>query len=223
MDYRIKDLPEQERPREKLEKNSASALSEVELLSLVLRTGIKGKNVKELSAEILQEHSLAELGNRDPGDLESFEGVSRVKAGQLVAVGELARRMQVEEREKIETFSDVKAQVEDMKHLDHELLRIFHLSSGNEILSREEFEGGVDSVKVEPRRILEGALKEGAAALVLAHNHPSKKAEPTGADIEFTDRLIEAAEHLGVDVLDHVIAGKTVSSMRGSGAADFPS
>lgn len=223
MDYTIKELPEKERPREKLKENSVSALSEVELLSLILRTGIKGKNVKELSAEILSENSLAELGNRKPGELERFDGVSRVKAGQLVAVGELARRMQVEEREKIESFSDVKAQVKDMKHLDHECLRVFHLSSGNELLKVEEFEGGVDSVKISPRNVLEDTLKEGAAAIVLAHNHPSRKPDPTEEDIEFTDRLIEAAKHLGVDVLDHVVVGKTVSSMRGSGAVDFPS
>lgn len=223
MDYTIKELPEQERPREKLEQRGASSLTEVELLSLVLRTGIPGKNVKELSGEILSRHSLADLGNREPGELEDFDGISSVKAGQLVAVGELARRMQVEERGRIESFSDVREQVEDLKYLDQEKLRVFYLSSGNEVLGKKEFDGGVDSVKVGPREILGQAVKDDASAVVLAHNHPSKKPEATSADIKFTEQLIGAAESLGIDVLDHVIVGETTSSMRGSGAVDFPS
>ncbi|MFB6147912.1 MAG: DNA repair protein RadC [Candidatus Nanohaloarchaea archaeon] len=222
MDYTIKELPEQERPREKLEERGASRLTEVELLSLVLRTGIEGKNVKELAGEILDDSSLAELGNRKPGELEKFDGVSSVKAGQLVAVGELARRMQVEERDSIDNFSSAREQVEDMKYLEKEKLRAFYLSSGNEVLKKKEFEGGVDSVQVSTRELLEPAVRENVVALVIAHNHPSGRAEPTGEDVKFTEELKQAASTLDIEVLDHLIVGETVSSMRGSGAAEFP-
>lgn len=221
MDYTIKDLPQSERPREKLEEHGASQLSDIELLSLVLRTGIQGKNVKELSGEILDSFSLAGLGSRSLEDLQGFEGVSHVKAGQLKAVGELARRMQVEERDKIESFSDVKAQVEDMKYMEVEKLRVFYLSSGNEVLKEKEFEGGVDSVKVDVQEVLREAVKSNSSALVMAHNHPSGRSEATAEDIEFTEQIIDAAEKLGLQVLDHVIAGDRVHSMRGSGRAEF--
>ncbi len=223
MDYRIKDLPQEERPREKLEKHGASSLTEVELLSIVLRTGIPGKNVKELAGEILNSYSLQNLANRSLEDLKGFEGVSKVKAGQLKAVGELARRMQVEKRERIESFSDVKARVEDMKYLEEERLRVFYLSSGNEILSEENFEGGIDSVNIDFRKLFREAIGSGASAVVLTHNHPSGNPDPTPQDIEVTEELIEAGNRLGIKVLDHVIIGETASSMKASGAADFTS
>lgn len=221
MDYRIKDLPQEERPREKLEKHGSSSLTEVELLSIVLRTGIQGKNVREHSGEILKSYSLQNLADRPLEDLKSFEGVSRVKAGQLKAVGELARRMQTEEREKIESFSDVKAKVEDMKYLEEERLRAFYLSSGNEIIGEDEFGGGVDSVSIDFRKLFRKAVSSNAAAVVVAHNHPSGKSEPTPQDIEVTEELIDAGRKLGIELLDHVVVGKTASSMKASGAVNF--
>ncbi len=221
MDYSIKDLPESERPREKLDRHGSRSLTNVELLSIILRTGIQGKNVKELSGEVLDSYSLPSLADRPLDELENFEGISRVKAGQLVAVSELARRMKREEREKIANFSDVEGRVQDMKFFDHEVLRVFHLTAGNELLSEEEFEGGVDSVELDLQKVFRSALKEGAAALVLAHNHPSRDASPTDRDISATEEAIEVGEKLGVKVLDHVIVGDDVSSMRSETGLDF--
>lgn len=223
MDYTIKDLPQEERPREKLEERGASSLSDVELLSLVLRTGIPGKNVKELSAEILSSYSLPGLSERSLEELKCFGGVSRVKAGQLVAVGELARRMQVEDREKIESLEDVKARVEDMKFMEKEVMRAFYLSSGNELLAEDEFEGSVSSVSVDPEEVFRQAVRRNASVLILAHNHPSGKDRPTQEDIEFTEEMIGAGESIGVRLLDHVIVGERVSSMRASTALEFDS
>lgn len=221
MDYRIKDLPQEERPREKLEKHGSSSLTEVELLSIVLRTGIQGKNVKELSGEILSSYSLQNLADRSLDDLKSFDGVSQVKAGQLKAVGELARRMQLEEKERIESFSDVKDRVRDMKFSEEEKLRVFYLSSGNEILTEEQYRGSVDSVSIDFRKLFREAVSSNASAVVVAHNHPSGRSEPTSQDIEVTEELIDAGEKLGIEVLDHVIVGKTISSMKASGAVNF--
>lgn len=214
MDYTIKDLPESERPREKLEKHGADDLTDVELLSIVLRTGTQGKNVKELSSEILNTYSLDELASRELEDLKKFDGVSRVKAGQLQSVGELSRRMKKEEKQKIKSLSDVKSVCGDMKFLEEEILRVFYLSSGNEVLSKRNFDGMVDSVGIKPRKIFKPALNQNAVALILVHNHPSGKPEATDQDIHATQEIIELGDKLGVGVMDHVIAGETFFSMR---------
>ncbi|WP_414837468.1 RadC family protein [Candidatus Nanosalina sp. VS9-1] len=221
MDYTIKDLPESERPREKLEERGPDGLTDVELLSILLRTGTKGKNVKELSSEILNTYSLDELADRGLEDLKNFEGVSRVKAGQLQAIGELSRRLEKEEREEISSLSDVKAVCGDMKFLEEEILRVFYLSSGNEILARKEFDGGVSEVGFRPREIFKGALNSNAAAMILVHNHPSGEASATQEDIEVTEELRELGEKMGVDVLDHVVVGDGYYSMRSEEEALF--
>lgn len=221
MDYTIKDLPKSERPREKLEEHGSGNLTDVELLSIILRTGTKGKNVKELSSEILNTYSLEELADRDLGDLKEFEGISRVKAGQLKSLGELSRRMKKEEKEKIQSLSDVKSMCGDMKYMEEEILRVFYLSSGNEVLETREFEGSVDSVGIEPREVFKPALNVNSVALILAHNHPSGKTEATEQDSDTTREMIELGNKLGVEVLDHVIAAEGFFSMRESSDLSF--
>ena len=216
MDYSIHDLPESERPREKLEDNGVEALSDAELLAILLRTGIKGKNVKELSYEILEEFSLEKLSEASMNDFKDLEGISKVKAGQLKAIGELGLRLQREERDKIKNLSDVKARVEDLKFKSSEVLRVFYLNSGNEIVAEKEFEGAVSNVSINPKKIFSEALKNDAEAFILCHNHPSGEARPTEQDIDFTEDLIRSGRSLGLDVLDHVIVGEEVCSMRSS-------
>ena len=221
MDYTIKDLPKSERPREKLENHGSGNLTDVELLSIILRTGTKGKNVKELSSEILNTYSLEELADRDLEDLKEFEGISRVKAGQLKSLGELSRRMKKEEKEKIQSLSDVKSMCGDMKYMEQEILRVFYLSSGNEVLETEEFDGSVDSVGIEPREVFKTALNVNSVAVILAHNHPSGKTGSTQQDLKTTREIIELGDKLGVEVLDHVIVGEGFFSMRDSTDLSF--
>lgn len=216
MDYSIHELPESERPREKLEENGVGALSDAELLAILLRTGIKGKNVKELSYEILEEFSLEKLSEASMNEFKELEGISKVKAGQLKAIGELGLRLQREERDRIENLSDVKARVEDLKFKSSEVLRVFYLNSGNEIVAEKEFEGAVSNVSVDQKKILSEALKNDAEAFILCHNHPSGESDFTRKDLDFTRELIESSEKLGLDVLDHVVVGKEVVSMRSS-------
>lgn len=221
MDYRIKDLPESERPREKLRQKGVKSLTDVELLSILLRTGTSGKNVKELSAEILNSYSLSSLSERSVEELKGFQGVSEVKAGQLKAIGELALRMQNQEKEEISSFSDVKDRLQDMKFLEKEKARLFLLSSGNQLIHEEEFEGEVSSVAFQPQKVFRMALKHNAAALILAHNHPSGETEPTEQDIETTRELVETGQKLGVELLDHIIVGEHAESMRRSSRVEF--
>lgn len=216
MGYTIHDLPRDERPREKLESQGVEYLTDAELLAILLRTGIKGKNVKELSYEILDEFPLHDLSNIDFEEFKRLEGISSVKAGQLKAIGELGLRLQREERDKIENLSDVKAQVEDLKFKSSEVLRVFYLNSGNELISEKEFEGAISNVKVEPKKIFSEGLKKDASALILCHNHPSGKSEFTQKDLNFTREIIELGESLGLEVLDHVVVGSSVNSMRNS-------
>lgn len=221
MDYRIKDLPESERPREKLEENGVSSMTEAELLSLILRTGTSGKNVKELSAEILNSYSLGSLADRTLEDLQRFEGVSKVKSGQLKALGELARRMQKEEKEEISSFSDIKPRVQDMRFMEEEAVRILILSSGNKLLEEIEFQGEVSSASFSPRNVFKKALQENGSAIILVHNHPSGKSKPTNQDIETTQEIIDLGNSLGVELLDHVIIGKSITSMRSDSVVEF--
>ncbi len=221
MDYTIKDLPKSERPREKLEKHGSGNLTDVELLSIILRTGTKGKNVKELSSEILNTYSLEELADRDLKDLKKFEGISRVKAGQLKSLGELSRRMKKEEKERIRSLSDVRSTCGDMKYMEEEILRVFYLSSGNELLETDEFDGSVDSVGLEPREVFKTALRVNSVAVILAHNHPSGRTEATKQDLQTTSEIIELGDKLGVEVLDHVIVGEGFFSMRESSDLSF--
>lgn len=214
MDYTIKELPESERPREKLKEHGPDYLTEVELLSILLRTGTRGKNVKELSSEILNTYSLDEIADRGLEELKQFEGVSRVKAGQLQAIGELSRRLKKEEREKVSSLSDVKAMCGDMKFLEEEVLRVLYLSSGNELLAKKEFNGGVSRVGFNPRKIFGEAFNCNAAAMILVHNHPSGEASSTGEDREVTRKLLDVGDKMGVEVLDHVVAGRNFYSMR---------
>jgi len=221
MDYTIKDLPKSERPREKLENHGSGNLTDVELLSIILRTGTKGKNVKELSSEILNTYSLDEMADRDLSELKEFEGVSRVKAGQLKSLGELSRRMKKQEKERIQSLSDVKSTCGDMKYMEEEVLRVFYLSSGNELLETDEFEGSVDSVGIEPREVFKTALRVNSVAVILVHNHPSGETEATKQDLQTTSEIVELGDKLGVEVLDHVIVGEGFFSMRQSSSMSF--
>ncbi|MFB6204035.1 MAG: RadC family protein [Candidatus Nanohaloarchaea archaeon] len=221
MDYRIKDLPQGERPREKMEDIGVSNLSDVELLSIVLRTGTSGKNVKELAAEILNRFALADLATVEREQLEGFEGISQVKSGQLKAVGELALRTKKSEKEKLETLADVMDRVADMKFLKEERLRTFYLSSGNHLITEEEYTGGIDSVEMDLKKLFRRGIVSKAAAVIIAHNHPSGKSRPTEADLQATREARELGERLGVRVLDHVIVGDQAYSLRKNGLAGF--
>lgn len=214
MDYTIHDLPETDRPREKLEEHGAQYLTDTELLAILLRTGTQGKNVLELSGEILNRYSLADLGNRSLTELEGFDGVSTVKAGQLQAIGELATRLQNEATDTVSSFADVKNQVQDLKYADNEVLRVFHLSNGNHVLRRQEIQGSVDAVDFRLRDVFREAVRENAAAIILAHNHPSGESAATEQDILVTEEAVELGKKLGVTVLDHVIVGEQVTSLR---------
>ncbi len=209
----ITDWPADERPREKLLKRGADALSDAELLAIFLRTGIKGKTAVDLARELLDEHgSLRGLLAADEREFCSSQGLGSAKYAQLQAVLEMGRRHLWETI----TRSDCLANPDDTRNYlttrlrgqRNEVFACLFLDNKNRIIEYEElFFGTIDGASVHPRHILQRALRHNAAGVILAHNHPSGVAEPSQADRQITRRTREALALLDIRVLDHLVVG----------------
>ena len=221
MDYSIKELPEDERPRERLLKKGAGSLTDSELVAILIGGGTREMNARELASEIISDIPASSFPSRKYEDFERFPGISKARGSRLVAAGELARRMKRIERDKIESLQDIRSETSDMKLLEKEVLRVFYISSGNEVLGRRDFQGAVSSVGLPDREILSEALRKNSSALVIAHNHPSGKSESTEADRRATRDLMDSCRSLEIDLLDHVIVGEDLHSMRANSEGGF--
>ncbi len=213
-DYRIEDLPEGDRPREKLRKNGPSSLSNSELLALIIRAGAPGKNVVELCQEILSDFDFNHLSTSSTEELKEYKGISDVKAGQIVAVFELARRYEskdIRPGEKIEGLNDVVQYLgPEMRSLEREELHLLLLSNSNHLLDHEVLhKGSIDEVSIKNREVVKTCLKHNARALLLVHNHPDGSPDPTNQDKYMTSSLKEALDMVDVTLLDHVIIGQS--------------
>ena len=218
----IKNLPPDARPREKLLARGPGALSDVELLALLLRTGIKGKGVLQMADELLH---LKMNDTGDPGfdgiagllhatadDLKRVKGLGPAKRSELVAVLELARRamaQQLKERTVFATPDAVKNYLQlHLSARNHEVFAVLFLDVQNRMLALEElFRGTLTQTSVYPREVVLRALHHQATAVVLAHNHPSGSVQPSRADEALTGTLKAALALVDVRVLDHVIVG----------------
>ena len=218
----IKDLPPDARPREKLLARGPGALSDAELLALLLRTGIKGKGVLQMADELLHLKrnnegengfdGLAGLLQATADDLKRVKGLGPAKRAELVAVLELARRamaQQLKERTVFETPDAVKHYLQlHLAGKPHEVFSVLFLDVQNRLLAMEElFRGTLTQTSVYPREIVLRSLHHQAAAVVLAHNHPSGSVQPSRADEALTQTLKAALALVDVRVLDHVIVG----------------
>ena len=207
----IKDLPKVERPREKLMQYGPGKLSNSELLAIVLRSGKKGENVIELANKILKRFSKDELPNLTFNDLKDYSGLGPAKACEIVACFELGKRLLKDK--KAEIYLQPKEIWEELKDLrDHkkEHFVIFYLDSRNQEIKREIVSvGSLNANLVHPREVFEPAVRNLAAQIILAHNHPSGDPEPSEDDLEITKRLVESGKILGIEVIDHIIITKT--------------
>ena len=206
----IKDLPPEVRPREKLLARGPQALSDVELLAIVLRTGVAGKPVFALAAELLDGAGLASLLHSGTQDLARIKGLGPAKRAELLAVFELARRALAErlrEREAFESPGAVRQYLQlHLAHKPHEVFAVMFLDSQNRLLALEElFRGTLSQTSVYPREVVLRALHHHCAAVVLAHNHPSGSVQPSRADEALTRSLKASLALVDVRVLDHVI------------------
>jgi DNA repair protein RadC len=213
---RIKDLPAQARPREKLLARGPQALSDVELLAILLRTGMAGKNVFQLSEELLEPNGIAGLLNATVQSLQWVKGLGPAKQAELLAVFEMARRalsQRLREREAFHTPDAVKHYLQlQLAHKSHEVFAVLFLDNQNRMLAMEElFRGTLSQTSVYPREVVMRALHHQAAAVVLSHNHPSGSVQPSRADEHLTHTLKAALALVDVRVLDHVIVGQGVS------------
>jgi DNA repair protein RadC len=206
----IKDLPADARPREKLLARGPQALSDVELLAILLRTGMVGKNVFQLAEEILGSDGIAGLLNATVPSLKMVKGLGPAKQAELLAVFEMARRalsQRLKEREAFHTPDAVKQYLQlQLAHKNHEVFAVLFLDTQNRLLGLEElFRGTISQTSVYPREVVMRALHHQAAAVVLSHNHPSGSVQPSRADEHLTQTLKAALALVDVRVLDHII------------------
>jgi DNA repair protein RadC len=210
----ITDWPEQERPRERLLKHGAAALSDAELLAIFLRVGIKGKSAVDLARQLFVHFgSLQRLFHAEAVELAAIPGMGNAKYAQLQAVLEMARRALHEELASRDLF-EAPAAVRDwlrltLAHLPHEAFLALWLDAQNRLIGHEElFRGTLTQTSVYPREVVKQALSRNAAAVIFAHNHPSGAAEPSRADEALTVSLKQALALVDVKVLDHfIVAG----------------
>lgn len=220
----IKNMPEADRPYEKMLAGGASALTPAELISVIICSGNRNASATELAAMLLSEgRNLAYLDRAEIYELSKLvPGIGKVKALRIKAAFELGRRLRLEslESEKVVITSadDVMKWFEaKIGHLPHEEFHMMMLDSANTLIhSAKICSGGLSRIAIDPKDVFKLPLRYNASAIILAHNHPSGKTEASAADIKTTKRLKEAADLLGLRLLDHVIAaqGSSISMKR---------
>ncbi len=207
----LKGLPPDTRPREKLLQRGPAALSDAELLALLLRTGIQGKNVVQLAQELVDRFGgVAGLLHSGADALKTVKGLGPAKRAEIMAVVELARRALVQEIKQKPLFDSPQAVAHYLQlhlgHKPHEVFAVMFLDSQHRLVAMEElFRGTLTQTSVYPREVVLRALHHHTAAVVLAHNHPSGTAEPSRADEMLTQTLKSALALVDVRVLDHFI------------------
>lgn len=207
----ITDWPQDERPRERLVKQGAAALSDAELLAIFLRVGVRGKSAVDLARELITRFGgLNGLFAASKADLCAIKGMGEAKYVQLQAVLEMARRALAEEIKQADTLSTPQAVRDYLRHtlsrLPHEVFVAVFLTSQNRVIAVEEiFRGTLTQTSVYPREIVKQALTHNAASVIFAHNHPAGTASPSQADRALTKTLAEALALMDIRVLDHLI------------------
>jgi DNA repair protein RadC len=221
--YRIKDIELSQRPRERLEKQGASALNDAELLAILLRVGMKGASAVQIGQRLLYLfEGLGGLQRATIQELCQVEGVGPAKAVQIKAAIEVGRRISrltPKERVIISSPQDVADQVQyKMVNLEQEELWILLLDSRNHHIRTEHlYRGSLNSSSVRLAEIFKAGIRHNAAALIIVHNHPSGDPSPSPEDIHLTRMLIEAGQLLELPVLDHIIVGmRGISSIKSS-------
>lgn len=210
--YFIKEIPEDERPREKLINEGVDRLSNVELLAVILRTGDKNKSVMELAKDVLYNlEQVSDLKSITINELLCIPGIKTAKATTLLAAIELGKRL--ERTYKTDLILNNSIDVYNlMKYLAHDTQeQLYCLSLNNKLgLIKKSliYIGTVDQISIHPREIFKEALKANASYVILVHNHPTGNANPSKADLFTTKELIKASQIMNIEILDHIIIGK---------------
>lgn len=212
MSYLIKEIPESERPRERFKKYGAEALSNEELLSILLRTGTGRKSVKTLSMEILKDYDIHDFANLNYNSLRGIKGVGEVKAITLLSAIEFGKRVLSKSDLifQIKTGDDVYHLVKDeMENALQEKFLVLYLDTKKFVLLKKIiFVGTVNGSSITARDVFREAVKLNAAGMILVHNHPAGSIQPSYEDIYLTNEFIKLGKMMGISVIDHLIIGK---------------
>ncbi len=212
--YTIKDLPLSERPREKLISHGVEALSNAELLALIIKVGNLEETAVEVAQKILSRDNrgIAYLSDVSLEELMEVKGIGESKASQILAAIEIGKRLnRVGPQDKVKVSSPivlVNLLMDEMRYLCKEYFKIAILDTKNQILAIENISiGTLNASIVHPRDVFKIAIKRNANSIILVHNHPSGDPNPSNEDISITNRLIDAGNLIGIKVLDHIIIG----------------
>jgi DNA repair protein RadC len=224
---RLRDMAVNERPQERMERMGAEALSDTELLAMILRSGSADLDVISLSSQLIAEAgSLAALVRYSPEDFRRFRGIGKVKALQLATIMEIARRVVLSGTEVSPVVNDP-FKVYTLLHprtlgLDVERFWLLSLNRKNRLIRLTMITSGTATASlVHPREVFREAVRQGATAILCAHNHPSGDPSPSSADIQVTRQLREASRAIQIDLLDHIILGQPGADPRGLGYYSF--
>lgn len=214
MSYRMKELPKVERPRERLKKVGVENLTDKEILSIILKTGTKDKNVNDLSIELLKNYDLIDFPNKKINDFTKIKGIGEVKAIELLAAIELGKRIYLRDTLELTKMDNAKKIWESSKYLFQDLKQeyfyAYYFNNKQELIEKKLiYMGTINSATTHTREIFKEAYLVSASSIVCLHNHPSNDTTPSKADILFTEHLMRTGEIQGIPVVDHIIVGKT--------------
>ena len=218
--FTVKELPFDDRPREKLLLRGAQSLSDAELVAILLRTGKKGKSVIEIARELISsEGNLAMLATKTVDSLQQISGIGKDKAAALAAAFELSRRILSQPKwlanKKITSPQDIaEIFIPILRDDNKEKFIVVCLNSANKVIKHETISiGNLNSSVVHPREVFKVAIDNSAASIILIHNHPSGNPEPSNEDIRITKKIVETGKIMEIPVFDHlIIAGETYTS-----------
>lgn len=210
--FKMKEIPIEERPRERLKEVGVENLTNKELISILLKTGVKNKNVEELSLELLKKYSLLDFREISLKELMEIKGIGEVKAIEFLAAIELGKRVSLEQEEKKKLDSPEKIW-KDARYLlqgkKQEYFYCYYFNTKQELIERKLiYIGTVNSSTTHTREVFKEAYKVSAATIICLHNHPSNDTTPSTADRQFTRSLIRTGEIQGIPVIDHMIIGE---------------
>lgn len=209
---RIKDKPLNERPREKLLELGKENLTNSELLSIILKTGLKGENVENISLKLLNKYDLKDLKNIELEELTRIKGIGKVKAIELLSCIELGKRIYLKDNKKLTRLSTPKDIFHHVKYLfidkNQEYFYCLYFNNKQELINKKLlFIGTINKSITHPREIFKEAYKLSASTIICIHNHPSNDTNPSKADILFTKNLVEIGKIQGIPIIDHIIIG----------------
>lgn len=204
---RIKDLPKHKRPREKLLEKGSENLNDAELLAILIRTGRSGKSALDIAKEILKKFSLSNLSSISQNDLD------KTKVATIQSALELGKRVVHSYHDSLPIIDSAQKAVDQLADIagkHKEYFAVLYLNARKQLLHRETISiGTINATLVHPREVFEPAIRYHAAAVILAHNHPSQSLEASNEDLEITRQLKEAGEILDIEMLDHIIVTST--------------